>query len=266
MSIFRNLVSSGLAICGFATGNSACASDKAPDTVTTVAQVQDFNQGLGSLRTLEIQFSRSRGANTLVLAPVIGERRIGAVHDTAIGGSLEFYHDWSSKLLSRSQVFVSENKTPFAHWMVSQDMSAKAAEKTTITVGARYARYFGDNDVFYLSGGIRQYLSFGSVSYRLTWTNPAFSPGYLAHLSAITINDNRGAGKTQLWLSYGSASPISNPSQDTFRGQDYGFAIQRNQPINGKLNAIFRIGVASYDRPGGRATAPTVGVGLSLPL
>lgn len=266
MSIFKNVVHSGLAICGITTSNPANASDKTPDTVTTVAQVQDFDQGLGSLRTLEIQFTHSKGPNTFVLTPVIGERRIGASHDTTIGGSFEFYRDWSSKVSSRSQVFVSENKTPFPHWTASQDITVKVAGKTTVTVGGRFARYFGDNDVVYLSGGVRQYFKIGSVAYRLTWTKPAFSSGYLAHLGSITIKDNNGAGKTQLWVSYGSASPISNQSQDTFRGKDYGFVVQRNQPLNGKLSAIFRIGVSSYDRPGGRATAPTFGMGLSLPL
>lgn len=266
MPIFKNVVYTGLAICGIAASNPACASDKSPDTVTTVAQVQDFDQGLGSLRTLEIQISHSRDPDTFVLTPVIGERRIGAFHDTAIGGSLEFYHDWSSKVSSRSQVFISENKTPFAHWTVSQEITVKVAGKTTATVGGRFARYFGDNDVVYLSGGVHQYFNHGSVLYRLTWTKPEFSSGYLAQLGSITVNDNRGAGKTQLWVSYGSASPINNQSQDTFRGKDYGFVIQRNQPLNGNLSAVFRIGASSYDRPGGRATAPTFGIGLSLPL
>lgn len=266
MSIFKNVVRLGLAICGVAASNPADASDKSPDTVTAVAQVQDFDQGLGSLQTLEIQLSHSQGPNTFVLTPVIGERRTGASHDTAIGGSLELYHDWSSAVSSRSQVFVSENKTPFARWAVSQDITVKVAAKTTFTVGGRFARYYGNNDVVFLSGGVRQYFKHGSVSYRLTWTKPEFSSGYLAHLGSMTINDYRGAGKTQLWVSYGSASPIGNESQDTFRGKDYGFVIQRNQPLNGNLSAIFRIGASSYDRPSGRATAPTFGMGLSLPL
>ncbi len=266
MPIFNNFVCSSLAVCGIAASNPACASDKSPDTVTTVAQVQDFDQGLGSLRTLEIQVSHSRGPDTFVLTPVIGERRIGAFHDTVIGGSLELHHDWSSKVSSRSHVFVSENKTPFAHWTASQDINVKVAAKTTITVGGRFARYFGDNDVVYMSGGVRQYFNMGSVAYRLTWTKPAFSSGYLAHLGSITIKDNRGTGKTQLWVSYGSASPISIQSQDTFRGKDYGLAFQRNQPLNGNLSAIFRFGVSSYDRLGGRVTAPTFGFGLSLPI
>ena len=266
MSIFKNAVRSGLAICGIAAGNPACASDKSSDTVTTVAQVQDFNQGLGSLRTIEIQISHAQGPNTFVLTPIIGERRIDTFHDSAIGASLEVYHVWSPKISSRSQVFVSENKAPFAHWTVSQDLTVKVAGKTTVTVGGRFARYFGDNDVVYLSGGFRQYFKLGSISYRLTWTKPAFSSGYLAHLGSITIKDNRGAGKTELWVSYGSASLIDNQSQDSFRGKDYGFVVQRNQPLGGNLSAIVRIGVSSYDRPGARATARTFGIGLSSPF
>ena len=266
MSIFKDVVRSGFAMCVVAVSNPASASDKTTDTVTTVAQVQDFDQGLGSLRTLEIQISHAQGPNTFVLTPVIGERQIGAFHDSAIGASLEVYHDWSSRVSSRSEAFVSENKTPFAHWTVSQDITVKVADKTTVTVDGRFARYFGDKDVVFLSGGVRQYFKLGSVSYRLTWTKPAFSSGYLAHLGSITIKDNRGTGKTQLWVSYGSATPINNQSQTSFRGKDYGFVMQRKQPLGGNLSAILRIGVSSYDRPGARATAHTFGIGLSLPL
>jgi len=177
-----------------------------------------------------------------------------------------FYHDWTPSFSTRSEAFVAEDKSPFQHLDIAQDFTGKVAKDTTLTVGARWARYAGGQDVWFVSGGVRQYFKGGSVAYRLSWTKPNALSGYLSHLASITINDGRGKGTTQLWLSSGAASLATSQLPDTFRGKDLAALLHRVQPINDSMALLLSLGLSAYDRPGSRVTATTVGLGLSIQL
>jgi YaiO family outer membrane protein len=252
------------ALIALATATPALAAEK--QTVTLSAQSQDFDSGLGSQRTVTLEYAKVAGENTFVLAPMVGQRRAGGKSDTAVGFEGEVYHDWSKVVSTRTSGFVAENKTPFAQWSFGQDVSVTVASATSLTVGGRYARYFGNTDVAFVSAGVRRYFKRGSVAYRMTWTKPDFRSGYLAHLVSATLNDASGEGKTQIWASYGAASLAPAQVPDSFRGKDLGLLLQRVQPVGSGIDVLIRAGVSRYDRPAGDVTATTVGLGLRLAL
>ena len=163
-------------------------------------------------------------------------------------------------------MFLAEHNSPFAHWSAAQDVTMQVAPKTTFTLGTRYARYFGNTDVTFVSGSARRYFKGGAIAYRLTWTKPDHQNAYLAHLASLTLNDRASAGKTQVWLSYGAASLAASQVQDTFKGHDMGAVLMRSQPLSDSVSAVVTAGISSYDRRPRRATATTFGLGLSVRL
>ena len=170
----------------------------------------------------------------------------------------------NGRLATASELFLAEDKSPFAHVSLLQEVTAKVAAGTTITAGARWARYAGGQDVWFLSGGVRRYFGRGSAAYRLTWTKPTTRSGYLGHLLSFTLNDAKGAGKSQLWLSTGAASMGNAQLPDSFRGKDWAVQARRTQPLSGRMALIVSGGLSSYDRPVSRVTATNIGLGIRM--
>ena len=259
--------SNAILVCtSLAISTASHANDKSVQTVSVNAQSQDFNQGFGSLRTTSLEYKYKGKSSTFVVTPIVGKRDSATVKETAFGAGVAFYHDWSSTLSTRTEAFVAEDKSPFQHLDIAQDFTGKLGKNTTMTVGARWARYAGGQDVWFVSGGARQYFKGGTVAYRLSWTKPNTLSGYLSHLASLTINDGHGKGKTQLWLSSGSAYLATSQLPDSFRGNDRAALLQRVQPINDRMALSLSLGLSSYDRPVSRVTATTVGLGLSIQL
>ena len=215
---------------------------------------------------MQAEYRHAGPETVLLITPVIGIRKIGAVSETATGGSVTAYHDWSPVLSTRTQLFVAEDKSPFAHVDLSQDVNLKLAKRTALLLAGRYARYHGGQNVSFGTLGLRQYIGGVSLAYRATLTKPDGQRAFVAHLASVTVNDAKGAGKIQLWLSSGSASPGALGLHDSFRGQDRAAYVQRVQPISNKLAVTFAAGLSSYDRPSGRMTGHTFALGLKLTL
>jgi YaiO family outer membrane protein len=245
-------------------GLAAPAAAETSQTVTVTGETQEFSDDGGSLRTVQLEYKFENDDTTVVFTPAIGERRAAGAGETAVGGGIQFYHDWSDTVSTRTGAFVAENAPVFAQYDLAQDVTVEVAERTALTVGGRYARYFGGQDVTFLSAGVRQYFGFGSVAYRASWVNPEGRNGYLAHLVNVTVNDASGGGKTRLWLSAGEASLSSAQLPANFSGQDYAAALQRVQPISRELALVPLLGYSSYDRPGGRIDALNLGLGIAL--
>jgi len=250
----------------------ACLCQPAPlwartsHTVTATAETQEFSDDAGSLRTITLEYKLVNDDTTVLFTPQIGERRAPGVRATAVGGGVTLYHDWSDAVSTRTSGFIAEDDPVFAEYEFAQDVTLKVGDSTTVTVGGRLARYFGNQDVTFLSAGARQYFRFGSASYRLTHVDPEGRDPYLAHLVNLVLNDPSGAGKTQLWLSLGEASISSVQVPNNFSGDDYGAVLRRVQPISDKFALVPSVGYTSYDRPGGRLGAVNVGLGLEFAL
>jgi YaiO family outer membrane protein len=241
----------------------AAASNGDEQSVSVSAQTEDFSQGLGTLRSVKLEYKHASEDTTVTFTPLIGERKAGSTQETSAGAGLAVYHSWSDIVSTRSALFVSENEPVFARYDLAQDVTAQIGKHTTATVEGRWARYFGDQDVYFASAGIRRYFKRGSVAYRLSRVDPDGRDAFLAHLVNLTVKDGTGNGQTQLWLSAGESSYSRPVLGDQFSGNDLGAVVQRVQPVGGKLAVTLMGGVKSYGRPGKDVTSATFGIGFT---
>jgi YaiO family outer membrane protein len=245
---------------------SAFAQHRSSQTLTAAAETQEFSDDLGSLRSASLEYKFSNDDTTVTFTPTLGERRAPGFRETAVGAGATVYQDWSSRVSTRTHAFVAEEKPVFAQYDFAQDVTVKVGGSTAVSVGGRWARYFGHQDVTFLSAGVRQYFKGGSIAYRLTRVDPEGRSAYLAHLVNLSVKDPKGSGKTQLWLSAGEASLSNSQLQANFSGEDYGAVLQRTQPLTDRLSLIPTVGYSSYDRPGDRLEAINLGLGIALSL
>lgn len=233
-------------------------------SIQIVAETRDYSDGYGSLDTYTGELVKKFGDTTVVITPSYGERDYSALSANAlsIGGTV--YHRFSDSVSTRTSVAVSENAPVFATRQVAQDVNFRILPKTTAMVGARWARYYGNADAYFVSGGLRYYFGAGSVAYKATYVEPDNRDAIVSHQVSVNINDGNGNGKTQLWLSAGEASLDNSAFVADFSGEDYAAYLRRYQPLTSKLNLVASVGYASYDRPQGRVEAPTFGLGLQM--
>lgn len=250
-------------LAGTAAVSPLAAADAAKQSVTASAETEDFSQDLGSLRSVRFEYKLEAEDTTVTVTPVIGERKRGAASETSLGAGLAVYQTWSPTFSTRTAVLVSENDPVFARYDLAQDFTAKVARNTAVTVGGRWARFFGDQDVYFASAGVRQYFKRGSVSYRLSLVDTQGRGPFAAHLANLSIKDRKGAGQTRFWLSAGEASFSRPQIGDQFDGSDLGAVAQRVQPVGGKLAVTLTAGVNRYGRPGKDVTSTTFGLGLT---
>ena len=240
----------------------AAAGAQDEHSVYVAAQTQELSDDLGSLRSVRLEYKAVLDDTTVLVSPIVGERRAPGISATAVGGGVTVYQDWSSTFSTRTAAFVAENEPVFAELDFAQDVTIAVADKTTVTLGGRWARYFGNQDVTFLSAGARRYFRGGSVSYRLTHVNPEGRDAFLAHLVNITIDDASGEGKTQLWLSTGEASLDRSQIDGDFDGQNRAAMLQRTQPLTSNLALVASAGLSSFDRPQGDFTSLNLGLGV----
>ena len=238
------------------------AAAQSTQSVTANLESQAFSDGRGSLRTGTLEYKIDLGDTTVVASPTIGTRRVAGATATAtaLGGAI--YHDWSDRVSTRTQAFVAEQEPIFAHLDFAQDVTVKVAENTTATAGARWAEYFAGREVTFFSLGARRYFKGGSFAYQLTRVDPDNRNAYFGHLVNLSVNDGRGMGKTQLWLSTGAALATRLQLEGDLAGKDRALMLQRNQPLSDKFALIASAGVSSYANPGNRVSSTTFGLGF----
>jgi YaiO family outer membrane protein len=245
---------------------SAPAHAETKQSLQVVGETQDYSEGMGSQRSVTIEYKRVTDDTTIVFTPSVGTRRLGTTTSTAYGAGLAIYQDWSDSVSTRTGIFVAEDKPVFTALDFSQDVTFKVAQSATVTLGGRWARYFGNRDVSFVSLGTRRYFKGGSAAYRLSWIQPEGNDGFFGHLVNLTINDGHGAGKTQLWLSSGSSELDRNQPADGFARRSYATMLKRTQPLTSQFALIAGAGVSSYARPAGRVTATNLELGLQIGL
>lgn len=255
------------ALVAVGTSGAAFAQDeggKNAQSVEAFAEQEAYSDGLGKLKSVSLEYKLVNDDTTVVFTPAVGERSVGAFSETAFGAGVAVYFKLSEGVSTRTYAAIAEDEPVFANRQLAQDVTFNATKDTTITVGGRWARYFGDRDVYFVSAGARHYFKGGSVSYRLSYVDPEGRDGFLAHLVNLSLNDRDGRGKTQLWLGAGAASLDRPIDQPNFSGEDYSATLRRVQPLTGQLSLVGQVGITSFDRPAGRVEATNIGVGLRL--
>lgn len=267
MSIYKAGLLVAVSCLGAQAAHAQEDGDAPEQTVQIYGEIQDFSDGYGSLDSVTMEYKLDMGDTTVVLSPKVGRRKANGDSDTAFGIGGALYHRFSDDFSTRTYVAIAEDEPVFANRDVAQDLTVRVAKNLTATVGGRWARYYNDRDVYFVSGGARYYFKGGSVSYRLSYVDPDQRDSFLAHLVNISINDGGDSrGKTQLWLSKGEASINQSQLQTNFDGDDYGAFLRRVQPVSNDFSLIGLIGVSSYDRPSDRVTAVSFGLGIEFNL
>lgn len=233
-------------------------------SVQVFAEQDHYSDGLGTLKSVTLEYKFVDEDMTVVFTPAIGERSTSTTSESAFGAGAAVFLKLSDKVSTRTFVAAAEDEPVFANRQVAQDFTLATSANTTLTVGGRWARYNGDRDVYFVSGTGRYYFNGGSVSYRLTYVDPEGRDGFLAHLVNLSINDKSGRGKTQLWLGAGSSALDRAQAQVGFFGEDYSATLRRLQPLTKQFSIIGQAGVTSYETPTGRITSTNLGVGLQL--
>lgn len=270
MNVRRVALSSGAAIAAMGALDVAAAHETSPSTgatrtVQAAVETRDLGDDRGELNLLTADFEIEDENTTVIFSPVVGELRGRFESETAAGIGVTLYQRFDAGFSTRTHLALAEDEPVFPHFDLAQDITFGIAPQTTATLGARWAEYVEGREVYFVSAGLRYYFERGSVAYRLSYVDPENRDPHIAHLVNLSLTDVRGEGKTQLWLGAG-ASSFETQLADDVSGENYALLLRRVQPLTEDLNLTGSVGVAAYDRPTGRVTGASFGLGLELDL
>ena len=233
---------------------------KTSSTMSLEASYQDYGSS-GARRLLESRMKLQAGDATIVVTPKMGTRS-GEQRDSrgyALSGDL--YLPLTSAISSRTSVQLANRSAAFARIDASQQLTVGVARRTNVQVGIRYAKFDLGDEVTFLSGGVRQYFSFGSVAYTLTAAKAEGGKTGLGHMIQASLNDGPAGGSTQLWLSMSKGAQEFEWARND-RSTVRSVVIRRLQPVAGPISLVGKVGLAQYRSPANRHTGLIAGVGI----
>ncbi len=86
-------------------------------------------------------------------------------------------------------------------------------------------------------------------SYRYTHYDSSDAGGSYSNMISVRLNDPRGTGYTQLWLSRGTGAYTYDWTPETRYGSMKSVSLQRIQPLTEQLNLGLTAGKVWYDTP-----------------
>ena len=87
------------------------------------------------------------------------------------------------------------------------------------------------------------------TSYRYTHYDSSDAGGSYSNMISVRLNDPRGTGYTQLWLSRGTGAYTYDWTPETRYGSMKSVSLQRIQPLTEQLNLGLTAGKVWYDTP-----------------
>jgi YaiO family outer membrane protein len=242
----------------------AAGANAADSRFSLTTERTNYSGAFGKRQEMAVESSTDFGRTTLVLGATHGHRDFTGESFSAVQISGILYHDWSNRLFTRTSVAAASNKPVFATREFGQDINYKFLSNTIVTVGAKYARYYGDRQARSLSVGGTQYFGGGLLSYRYS----AFDLGKFgrshSHLASFRIKDGKGGGSTQLWLGAGTAVHELQLLPNISAGKYRSVTLQRVQPITGPVALNVAIGRTWYDTPAAKYHGTVGSVGLTF--
>lgn len=234
---------------------------KTDNSVGLEASYQDFGKA-GNRWVAESRFKLVRGPATIVLSPKLGTRENHGrrSNGTAMVGDL--YLPLSDSIITKTSVQLADRSATFARLDVSEQFTIGIAPKTNLSAGVRYAQFELGDEVTFVSGGVRQYFSFGSLAYTMTAAHLSGSGRTgLGHMVQLRVNDGHGDGYTQLWTSISSGAQEFEWARND-RMKVRSLVVRRTQPIANDLALVGKIGYANYRSPANRHTGLIAGLGI----
>jgi YaiO family outer membrane protein len=204
-----------------------------------------------------------RTASTRVdLAVSQGHRKAGDESFSAMRAQASVGHDWTSNLSTRTAVSVGSNNPVFVNREFVQEVSFKPAQSTLLTVGGRYARYFGGVDVKAWSAGASRYFPGGYVSYRFTAYDTKGIGHTIGHMVSGKVTDPYGS--TVAWVGHGGLLTDADWLITPAKGNQTSIEVQRLQPIGGGVSLSIGARHSWLKTAGGNFHGNGFHVGLSF--
>lgn len=233
-------IAGGLPLCAEASNLSLTAGYDYTD--------YSSEHGTRNIMFTELKNKLEHGAAVFNLSQ--GQRDFGQGDSwDAMRGRATLWYNWNQWLSTKTGIAIAENTPVFARKDVQQDISLKLIPRTVFTFGYRYANYFGDTDVNSLSGGVTLYTGPFITSWRYTHYDTQDAGTSYSHVVSLRMNDWKGNGNTQLWLSRGTGAYTYDWSPDTLKGNLKSISLKRMQPLNDRLTLAFTLGKQWYDTP-----------------
>lgn len=237
-----------------------------PDLKKIVASVDgeylSYSGRFGSRRVVDARTRIETGNTKLSLGLATGSRKAGDDKFNAVRVTAEVTQDWSSRLSTHTVASLASDQPVFVTRELIQDISYKPLPGTVLTVGGRYARYWGGIDALSWSLGAAQYFRGGMISYRYS----AFDVRHLGHSYGHLVNFKLDDpyGSNQLWLGHGTALHdaiwLATPEKGKFTNIEY----RRVQPIGGGVGLMAGVKRIWYDADSSRFHGTGVRLGLTF--
>jgi YaiO family outer membrane protein len=229
-------------------------------------ELSDYSGGFGKRQETTAEYSADFGRTAVTLSASRAKRKFEAESFKAVELSGTIYRDWSDRIYTRTSVALSSNKPVYASRQVANDFNLKLLSNAVVTVGGKYARYYGDRDVLSWSAGGTWYFGGGFASYRYSNYDVDRLGNSHSHLASFRLKDPRGSGQTQLWLGSGTSLHEQEITLSGRKGSYRSVALQRVQPIKGPLAVNLTLGRTWYDTNAAdyRGTTASIGINYSM--
>jgi YaiO family outer membrane protein len=238
----------------------------APNLAKVAASVEgeylSYSGPFGSRRIVNAQSRVDTGNTTLSLGVSQGTRKADGEKFNATRVTVGVAHDWTSRLSTRTSAGISSNQPVFVTRELSQEVSYKPLSRTVLTLGGRYARYWGGVEALSWSVGAAQYFGGGLISYRFS----SFDVGHVGHTTAhlVSAKVEDPYGSNQLWLGHGSAlhDAIWLPAAE--KGNYTSAEYRRIQPIGGGVGLMVGVNRIWYTTDSTKYHGTGARVGLTF--
>jgi YaiO family outer membrane protein len=227
------------------------------------SELTDYSAGFGRRRETTAEYSADFGRTAVTLSASHAKRKFEADSFKAVELAGTVYRDWNDRLYTRTHVALASDKPVFASRQLANDFNVKLLSNAVVTVGGKYARYYGDRDALSWSAGGTWYFGGGFASYRYSNYDVDRLGKSHSHLASFRLKDPRGNGQTQLWLGSGTSLHEQEVLLSGRKGSYRSVALQRVQPIKGPLSVNLVVGRTWYDTNAANYRGTTASVGLS---
>lgn len=242
----------------------ATAAGAAETKFSLSAGYTDYSKAFGTRRETTAESTTDLGRTAFTVSLSHGQRKFEKDSASALRVSGTIFHDWNSRIYTRTNLAVSSDKPVYATREIANDVNFKLLPTVVATVGGKYARYHDNRDVKSLSAGGTWYFAAGFVTYRYSAFDVERLGNGHGHMATVRIKDGNGDGATQLWLGSGTSLHEQEVLLSGRRGDYRSVALQRVQPIRGKVSATVTLGRAWYDTQTENYRGTTASLGLRV--
>ena len=237
-----------------------------PDLKKIAASVDgeylSYSGSFGSRRIVNAQTRIDTGNTVVSLGLAQGSRKAAGNKFNASRISVAVAHDWNSRLSTRTAASIASNEPVFVTRELIQDISYKPLSQTVLTVGGRYARYWGGVDAVSWSLGAAQYFRGGMISYRFSSFDVHHLGHSVGHLVNLKVQDPYGTN--QLWLGHGTALHdalwLPTPEKGKYSNIEY----RRIQPLGGGVGLMVGVNRIWYEADSAKFHGTGVRVGFTF--